>query len=331
MLHSSRLSLLALLLLLPLALAANASSRLQKLQRLSSKSSDRIIRLNSALYEEFTAVPAGERDYALSVVLTALKPAYNCVQCREFDTQYGMVATQWHRSAKSETPTFFASLDFPDGQEVFRKLALTTAPVLKYFHPVSPETKGKPQEDAYSFSSGLGAPHFASWMVATSRTPVSFRYRQPVDYAKIATYVFTFLAICITFYRHWTTLSPLITGSHIWAFLSIAFILTMTSGYMWNQIRHPPYMVGGSQGKPVSMIASGYQNQYGVETHIISGVYGALALSVVIILLVLPKVKSPQAQRVGIYLWVGVIIVMHAVLTGLFKVKSPGYPYGLFL
>jgi len=118
----------------------------------------------------------------------------------------------------------------------------------------------------------LTAPPFASWLVSTSRTPVTFTYRQPIDYSKLLTYLFFTSAVLITFYRHWKTLSPLLTGSHIWSFLSLGFILTMISGYMWNKIRHPPYMVGGQNGKPVSMIAGGYSNQYGVETHIISGI-----------------------------------------------------------
>ena len=116
------------------------------------------------------------------------------------------------------------------------------------------------------------------------RSPVSFTYRQPIDWAKVATYVFTISAILITFYRHWATLSPLVTGSHIWSLLALGFILTMTSGYMWNQIRHPPYMVGGQNGKPVTLVASGYSNQYGVETHIISGVCQSILLELELVL-----------------------------------------------
>ena len=74
-------SLLLALLLLPACLAQSPSARLSKLSKLASSSSDRVIRLNSALYEEFTS-GASERDYALSVVLTALKAQFNCAQCR---------------------------------------------------------------------------------------------------------------------------------------------------------------------------------------------------------------------------------------------------------
>ena len=43
----------------------------------------------------------------------------------------------------------------------------------------------------------------------------------------------------------------------------------MTSGYMWNQIRHPPYVQQAGNGR-VNYIASGYSNQLGAETHLIS-------------------------------------------------------------
>lgn len=68
----------------------------------------------------------------------------------------------------------------------------------------------------------------------------------------------------------------------------------MTSGYMWNQIRHPPYMVGGQNGKPVSFVASGYSNQYGVETHIISGVCESFLSCVVDSLLIIAPRRRPH-------------------------------------
>jgi hypothetical protein len=46
-------------------------------------------------------------------------------------------------------------------------------------------------------------------------------------------------------------------------------ILLMTSGYMWNQIRTPPFLMPGANGQ-VSYIAAGYQNQYGIETQIVA-------------------------------------------------------------
>jgi len=60
--------------------APSASSKLAKLENLSASASDKVIRLNSALYDEFTAPP--REGYSISIVLTALKPQFNCAQCR---------------------------------------------------------------------------------------------------------------------------------------------------------------------------------------------------------------------------------------------------------
>lgn len=45
----------------------------------------------------------------------------------------------------------------------------------------------------------------------------------------------------------------------------------MTSGFMWNQIRNPPYSQPADHGQ-ISYVAGGYSNQFGAETHILMGV-----------------------------------------------------------
>jgi oligosaccharyltransferase complex subunit gamma len=54
-------------------------------------------------------------------------------------------------------------------------------------------------------------------------------------------------------------------------------ILLMTSGYMWNQIRHPAY-VQVAQGGRVNYVAGGYSSQLGAETHIVSVVCAPLSV-----------------------------------------------------
>lgn len=103
----------------------------------------------------------------------------------------------------------------------------------------------------------------------------------------------------------------------------------MTSGYMWNQIRHPPY-VQPAQGDRVNYIAGGYSNQLGAETHIVAAVYAILAFSAYTLSSILPKVRDPVKQRLGVYVWTGISLVMLGVLMNLFKIKQGGYPFKLF-
>lgn len=45
----------------------------------------------------------------------------------------------------------------------------------------------------------------------------------------------------------------------------------MTSGYMWNRIRTPPFLMPGKNGE-VNYIATGFSTQLGVESQIIASV-----------------------------------------------------------
>jgi oligosaccharyltransferase complex subunit gamma len=58
---------------------------------------------------------------------------------------------------------------------------------------------------------------------------------------------------------------------------------------------------------------------------------GLLAVSFLMLILVVPLQKSPSRQRLQVYIWTGVIIIIYSVLVSLFKVKNRGYPYRLFL
>jgi len=130
-------------------------------------------------------------------------------------------------------------------------------------------------------------------------------------------------------------------------------ILFMTSGYMWTQIRHPLYVQAGRDGQ-VTYIASGYQSQLGAEVHIVSALCaslsfflllpastlialtlsraahadGVLGFSVYALAFLIPKLEDPTRQRLGIYVWTGVLLVVAGVLMNVFQMKQPGCASG---
>lgn len=112
----------------------------------------------------------------------------------------------------------------------------------------------------------------------------------------------------------------------------------MTSGYMFTRIRGSPY--SGENGQ---WIASGYQNQFGQEVQVVAFIClfcylffylrscseldrldGLLAFSFLMLILVIPYQSSPQRQRLQVYLWTGVIMIIYSVLVSLFRVKNRG-------
>lgn len=127
-----QLGILALLCLLWTSLASAASPRATKLANLQQKSSTGVIRMTPSMFDEFlVASPAGAsakepRDYSMTVLFNAIKPQQGCTPCRIFQKEYDMLATQWTRKrpdAKSDTPHFFAMVEFTEAQSVFAKVS----------------------------------------------------------------------------------------------------------------------------------------------------------------------------------------------------------------
>jgi oligosaccharyltransferase complex subunit gamma len=55
---------------------------------------------------------------------------------------------------------------------------------------------------------------------------------------------------------------------------------------------------------------------------------GILAFAFYTLAVTIPKLSTdPIRQRFGIYVWSGVLVVMFGILTSLFRMKNPGYPF----
>lgn len=54
---------------------------------------------------------------------------------------------------------------------------------------------------------------------------------------------------------------------------------------------------------------------------------GVLALCVLVLSVLIPSQGSPIKQRVGTYLWLGMLIVLFSLLIRMFRVKNGGYPF----
>ena len=68
----------------------------------------------------------------------------------------------------------------------------------------------------------------------------------------------------------WSAILPILQSRILWGAGSIITILTFTSGHMWNRIKNAPY-VAGTQNGGVTWIASGFQNQLGMESQVVAG------------------------------------------------------------
>jgi len=56
---------------------------------------------------------------------------------------------------------------------------------------------------------------------------------------------------------------------------------------------------------------------------------GLLGFCIIALTIFVPAQSSPMKQRIGVYLWLGLLIVVFSLLMKLFRIKNGGYPFGL--
>lgn len=54
-----------------------------------------------------------------------------------------------------------------------------------------------------------------------------------------------------------------------------------------------------------------------------------LSFSIIALTVFVPGQLNPAKQRIAVYLWLGMLVVVFSLLIKLFKVKNGGYPFGL--
>ncbi|GAA5929328.1 dolichyl-diphosphooligosaccharide--protein glycotransferase OST3 [Sporobolomyces koalae] len=304
-----------------------ASPKLDKFRQLAKKHGG-LIPLDAAQYDELTAAP---RDYSVSVVLTAMGDQYKCQPCHVLQPEYQLLAKQWNSARKQEGEDhLFAYIDFATGPTVFQRLGLQTAPTFQLWMPNegarARNTLGP--EGADFGRSNFQAEAIASYLKTTAELP-SMTFTRPVDKSKVIKNAVIAIGAVLGAYQGRSYLRVVFTQTYIWAGMTLFVILLMTSGYMWNQIRRPQYSQHGRNGQ-VTYIAGGYQTQLGAETHIVAAIYGVLGFSTYALAHIIPKLNDPVRQRLGIYVWTGVFVIMVGVMMNVFQMKQPGYPFRIF-
>ncbi|OCF40625.1 oligosaccharyltransferase complex subunit gamma [Kwoniella heveanensis CBS 569] len=313
---------IAFSLALPAALAADA----EHWAALASKAKDGVIKLDSDSYAD---ILADDREYSVSVVLTALPAQFKCQPCHDFDPSFHAVAASWKRQPKHiRDQHFFAQLDFIDGQSVYQRLGLSSAPTVM-FHPAQagPNKSNKLSVVTYDMNrNGLTAPPLHGWL--NNLTPAPFAFHIPIKPINYVLVPLSIISIIVSLYSMRKILIPLAQSRVVWGAASLILILTFTSGYMWNKIKGAPYVAAGPGGK-VSWIAAGYQNQLGLESQVVGGIYGILSFSIIALTVFIPAQSSPLKQRIGAFLWLGMLVVVFSLLIKLFRMKNGGYPFAL--
>lgn len=151
---------------------------------------------------------------------------------------------------------------------------LQHAPALYFFPPsTGPFASNSQDPVTYDFNrNGFEGQVLASSMSQTLGVKVPYSKPFPIKIFLIAS-TSIFFGICFIFVviPKLNLNFSLSSGTKfLWMTISLATIVIMTSGYMFNSIRNTPF-VGFSQGGKPEYFSGGFQSQYRAETQIVAG------------------------------------------------------------
>lgn len=102
-----------------LCIAASSETAGKFEQQYTKFTSSPPLKLDDSLYEQLTATP---RDFAVTVLLTALEARFGCQLCRDFQPEWDIVGQSWARGdKKGDLRLLLGTLDFAEGKGTFQK------------------------------------------------------------------------------------------------------------------------------------------------------------------------------------------------------------------
>ncbi|KAG7836197.1 hypothetical protein KL919_000984 [Ogataea angusta] len=298
-------------------------------ETLTSKYKKNILKITDANYQNLL----NNEDFDIVLYLTASSPQVGCVLCNEFQPVFEQLAASFYENLEThglgsdDTKLIFAYSDFPDSRKLFQQLALNNVPKIYYYN--AQQGIGLKPSDEFMFMSTDLLSTLTSWLVAkTHLSPELFNLRTKVNYTELLLTFCIVFGLGVTIILNYKRVLAIITNKRGWQALSILLVILFTSGYMFNLIRNTQYIRTNKDGSNIYFIG-GHQAQLGVETQIISVIYGLFCAGMVILVDLFKKFDNAKLRLFSsVGLSIG-LFVLYSILVTCFHAKNTGYPYWL--
>ncbi|KAI3404736.2 OST3 [Candida oxycetoniae] len=297
------------------------------------KSKGKLLPLNDENYEN---ILNGQRDYHIIVFFTTDAPQINCVLCRDIAPEIQLIANSWVKdhpngvvesdeSEQSKNVYFFKS-DFVDSKKLFQLFQMNNIPKIFHFRPtkaLGPNNFLREKKE-YQFFQGDQKGLMMSWV--QEMTGHRFNLHIPINKNRVIFNMFVAFFTTILLKKFRKQIGKILASKITWGVFSLLAVLLFTTGFMFNKIRHTPYIIDHADGK-IEYFMRAQQNQLGIETQIISFVYGVLSILVVILVKKAPEIKTPSINLVLVAIVCGLIFILFSLLLSFFGLKTAGFPY----
>lgn len=285
-----------------------------------------------------------DRSYSIMVFFTALNPANNCGMCQEIhpETQILSEAYNLQRTGEEDHPLFFASVDYQDNEDVFRKMELTQAPVII----LVPRSRQKlslskilsqvGSKNTYSLMQGKTATSMKEFIERAAKITIDFN--RPWSTLEAILVLFVLVGTGTLVYFSWGLIDQLRGSMVIYAFVAMFVFFFCMSGGMFNHIRAVPWAGVSERGRP-SYISDQSRYQYGSEGYIM-GAINTIAAIVIFLMINANRdgyekdtqgkpVKRWWANTFPILALIPVVVICWIQIISIYTFKNAHYRNGL--
>ena len=318
---------LALLALIALVDAKTLRQKQAELLKRAESASDGVLMLSASDHD---VLLAKQREYSATILYTVSPELMSCAACEMVSEPFRELARGWKKHPQRRRHVI-ALIDATDeiNRHTFLQLGIQQVPVMRHYRATTGKfATGDGEVVDYDLvSKGLTADNLADEL--SSFLNVKVKAAKPLFtpltigiVAGIAASVFTAIFVIphLSFQGGARGLAMI---------LCVVLVINFTSGQMWTRIRNPPFMMRGQSG--IEYFASGLMNQNGVESTITSAVYGALTVLVIVLVTVVPKIRSSAVQNLVLLISGSGLLFVFSLLIDFFIRKIQAYPFRLFI
>ncbi|ODV88308.1 hypothetical protein CANARDRAFT_193130 [[Candida] arabinofermentans NRRL YB-2248] len=293
---------------------------------MASHSKQQALQINDKNYKELI----NNEDFSLVLLLTASNPQIGCVLCTEFMPLYNHFAASYYENLSkqgSDQKVILAVADFIDSRKYFTELQLNNVPKVYYYAPTA--AKQMVPNSEFEFVASDPYRQLVTWVVAATKlSPELFKLVEKRDYSNIALNILIVVGALGVMYKGQKKIVKMIYNQRGWQGFSIIFVILFTCGYMFNVIRGTQYIKTNKDGTNEYFIP-GHQAQLGVETQIVSAIYGGCTLAFILLTDKLNSMKNKRNKNLVTILMSVIIFLLYSFLVSCFQEKKIGYPFWL--
>ncbi|XP_036350135.2 magnesium transporter protein 1-like [Ochotona princeps] len=278
-----------------------------------------VIRMSTSMFHHY--VLQAPSNYSVIVLFTVVDKFTMCSLCTQAAKAFQLLVSSWQHPSAFTTKVFFALVDYRESPEVFQRFQVRNVPNFFYF---SDKRILSTDDILHVGEKGITAEQIAEWVAKKANVHIAIR--QPVPYGRItAGVLLVLLGGCALSCR---CSRKLLCSNVFWAAVALHFVIVMTSGLMWVQIRGASFGEWDSYTGQMRYIAWRNSIQVIPETYLVSLLYMCITLGMVLLDKAATCRRGAIKTTVMCVTGMGLIVIFFGCLLSLFKFKQADYPYG---